>query len=268
VIDNVIEQRFMAVGFLAAAVLLALLVDRAHEAVRRRRPGWSPLAAVAAGLAVAAVALVPVLTTFVPSMPFAMRPVILPRWYTTVAPRLPPGRVLLSYPEPFSGIQVAMAWQAVDRMAYSQAGGGGPQGVSARAGSARAGFEVLGPLAFGVLVAPPVGTRAQLAAVRHALVVWRVNTVVIATNPAAPLLQQGHDPVYAAGFMTEALGRLPVLEAGAWVWNDVSVGRTPALANAPAVLARCAALAERRERHQVATLLVANCVGLAALHHG
>ncbi len=51
----------------------------------------------------------------------------------TVAPTLPPGRVLLSYPAPFSGIQSAMAWQAVNRMHYSQAGGGGPQGV-ARAG--------------------------------------------------------------------------------------------------------------------------------------
>jgi hypothetical protein len=99
---------------------------------------------------VGALALVPMAVTFVPTLPFSMQPVVLPRWYTTVAPKLPPGKVLLSYPAPFSGIQVAMAWQAVDAMAYSQAGGGGPQGVSSRAGSARPGFDTLKLLAFGV----------------------------------------------------------------------------------------------------------------------
>ena len=54
-------------------------------------------------------------------------------------------------------------------MHYSQAGGGGPQGVARRAGTAAAGFKVLTVLGLGVGVAPPSGTPAQLAAVRHAL---------------------------------------------------------------------------------------------------
>ena len=157
-------------------------------------------------------------------LPFAMQPVTLPRWYSEVAPGLPPGRVLLSFPAPFSGLQSAMAWQAVDRMHYSQAGGGGPQGVASRAGSAAAGFTELTVLGFGVGLPVPTGTPSQLAAVRHALAVWQVNTVVIATNPSAPALQQGRDPTYAAAFMTAALGRLPSIEAGAWVWNDVRLG--------------------------------------------
>ncbi len=70
----------------------------------------------------------------------------------------------------------------------------------------------------------PAGTPAQYAAVRHALAVWQVNTVVIATDPAAPRIQRGHDPTYAAAFMTAALGRLPTMEAGAWVWNHVQLG--------------------------------------------
>ena len=37
-------------------------------------------------------------------------------------------------------------------------------------------------------------------------------------------MQQGSDPVYAAAFMTAALGRLPTLQAGAWVWNGVQAG--------------------------------------------
>ena len=32
VVDNVIEQRFMAIGFLAAAVMLAIILDRVHRA--------------------------------------------------------------------------------------------------------------------------------------------------------------------------------------------------------------------------------------------
>ena len=61
-------------------------------------------------------------------LPFTMEAVTLPRWYTQVAPTLPPGRVLLSYPAPFSGLQSAMAWQAVNRMHYSQAVAAGPRG--------------------------------------------------------------------------------------------------------------------------------------------
>jgi dolichyl-phosphate beta-glucosyltransferase len=260
VLENVIEQRYVAIGFLAAAVLLALILDHLHELIPDWR-GWL------GSLAVTAVALVPIASVFVPRLPFAMRPVTLPRWYTTVAPNLPPGRVLLSYPGPFSGIQVAMAWQAVNGMNYSQAGGGGPQGQSFRAGSAAPGFKVLSSLAFGVDEPPPVGTPAQYAAVRHALDLWRVTTVVIATNPGTPPLQQGHDPTYAAAFMTAALGRLPTIEAGAWVWNDVDV---PVHRHAPlrlpsGTVASCALKAESRSGRLVASLQAPMCVGLHGL---
>jgi hypothetical protein len=265
VIQNVIEQRFMAVGFLAAAVLLTLIIDKTHAAVKQRAPRAPRPAAAAGSFVVALAALLPVILTFGPRLPFNMDAVVLPRWYTEVAPKLPPGRVLLNYPVPYSGVQVAMAWQAVNGMNYSQAGGGGPEGLASRAGSAKAGFTVIGLLGFG-LITPPTGTPAQLAATRHALVVWRVNTVVIATNPTAPALQQGHNPTYAAGFMTAALGRLPTIEAGAWVWNDVTVSQHAALRVPTSVLADCAARAEKENRQPVATMQVPNCVGLAGLH--
>ena len=140
-IENVIEQRFMAIGFLAAAIMLAIVLECIHRVL----PDWR---GIMAAVAAACVALVPMTVTFGTRLPFAMRPVILPRWYTEVAPTLPPGRVLLSYPAPFSGNQSAMAWQAVNRMQYSQAGGGGPQGVQRRAGSAAPGFKVLGSPGF------------------------------------------------------------------------------------------------------------------------
>ena len=49
-------------------------------------------------------------------------------------------------------------------------------------------------LDFGVGVPEPPGTPAQYAAVRHALAVWQVNTVVIATDPAAPTAAAGPRP--------------------------------------------------------------------------
>ncbi len=259
VIENVIEQRFMAIGFLAAAVLLAVILDRVH----RTAPDWR--GAVGA-LAVTGVALAPMAATFGPRLPFAMRPVILPRWYAEVAPTLPAGRVLLSYPPPFSGIQNAMAWQAVNRMQYSQAGGGGPQGVAKRAGSAAPGFKVLSLLAFGVGRPLPTGTPAQFAAVRHALAVWRVNTVVIATDPEAPLHQQGRDPAYAAAFMTATLGRPPTVQAGAWVWDDVRPGLQSPLLLKPGALEACVRAADGGSSGGVvAGMGVADCVVQSAL---
>jgi dolichyl-phosphate beta-glucosyltransferase len=257
-IENVAVQRFMAMGYLAAAVLLALILFHVHERVPDWR-GWL------GALAVSALALVPMANVFAPQLPYTMTRVILPRWYTTVAPNLPPGRVLLSYPAAFSGIQVAMSWQAVNQMHYSQAGGGGPQGQASFAGSAAPGFTVLTNIGFGIGVPLPTGTPAEFAAVRHALKVWRVTTVVVATNPAAPSLQQGHDPTYAAAFMTGALGRLPTLQAGAWVWNNVQADTRLPLHLARNTIGDCVARAERRTARVVANLQAPVCVGLQGL---
>ncbi len=253
VLENVIQQRFMAIGFLAAAIMLALILEHIYALL----PDWR---GAFGALLLSAVSLVPMGMIFGDRLPFTMRPVILPRWYQTVAPALPSGRVLLSYPAPFSGIQSAMAWQAVNRMHYSQAGGGGPQGVARRAGSAERGFEELAILGLAVGAPPPTGTPAQLATVRHALAVWRVTTVVIATNPAAPHVQQGSDPVYAAAFMTAALGRLPTLQAGAWVWNGVQAGLPAALHLRPDALDRCVLAAEKHGGRERASLRAPVCV--------
>jgi dolichyl-phosphate beta-glucosyltransferase len=270
VIENVIEQRFMIIGFLAAAFLLAMIVDHIRwrvPALWKKAGRWSGLLGAGAALGVAAVALVPIGATFASSMPFVMRPVTLPRWYVSVAPHLPPDRVLLNYPAPFSGIQVAMAWQAVDAMHFSQAGGGGPQGVSYRAGAAEPGFKALEDLAFGITIPQPTGTRAESAAVRRAISVWKVNTVVIAPEKGTGLTLQGHDPTYAAAFMTAVLGRLPRIQAGAWVWDNVSVDRAgdpPPLRVAPTLIARCVKADEKVVAAQVATLRVARCMKASA----
>jgi hypothetical protein len=257
-VQNVIEQRFMAIGYLAAAVLLAIIMERTYRAV----PDWR---GALGALAVSGVALVPTAVIFSERLPFAMQAVVLPRWYSEVAPTLPPGRVLLTYPPPFSGIQSAMAWQSVLGMRFSQAGGGGPQGVERRAGTAAPGFVVLSDLGLGGPAASPSGTPAQLAAVRHAMAVWQVNTVVIAPDRALSTREVGRDPVYAAAFMTAALGRQPTLEAGAWVWNDVQLQRSAALDLKAGTLTTCAAAAEGKAGLFRATVQLPECVAGGAL---
>ena len=74
--------------------------------------------------------------------------------------------------------------------------------------------------------------------------VWKVNTVVVAPDRALSTRELGRDPVYAAAFMTAALGRQPTLEAGAWVWNHVQLGLTRALVLKAGTLATCTAAAE------------------------
>ncbi len=100
---------------------------------------------------------------------------------------------------------------------------------------------------------------------RHALAVWRVNTVVIATDPAAPRIEQGHDPVYAAAFMTAALGSQPTLQAGAWVWNDVRLRADGPLVVKAGTLATCTGAAEGNPVVFKATLLVTECVAGGAV---
>ncbi len=253
VFENIIEQRYMAVGFLAAAAMLAIILSRVHDLAADWR---GALGAFGVGL----VALLPLAALYGPKLPYTMQSVILPRWYVTVAPTLPPGRILLSYPAPFSGIQSAMAWQAVNRMRYSQAGGGGPQGQAFRAGSAAAGQSILSHLGFGPGGPPPSETPAALAAVRHALVVWKVNTVVVATNPWAPVLQQGHDPTYAAAYMTAALGRLPALQAGAWVWDNVRVATHAPFDESPGTVTLCVLGAEGPFHRVVVSMRAVDCV--------
>jgi hypothetical protein len=137
--------------------------------------------------------------------------------------------------------------------------------VAHRAGTAQAGFKVLSSLAFVLGGRPPAGTPVEYAAVRHALAVWQVNTVVVATNPAVPPIQQGHDPTYVAAFMTAALGYLPTIQAGAWVWDDVDLRRHGPMRPAVGTLSACQREAEGPSGRVVAAIGVADCVALSAL---
>lgn len=232
VLDNIIEQRFICFTFLCVGVFLAVTMDQcrhfksasggAGERIAHRRARTNPKSALGSLFAfvVAGVALGPIVAAFAPALPYDVVPVTLPKWYATEGARMREGAVLLSYPAPFSGIQSAMAWQAVDKMAWMQAGGGGPQGVPDRAGEFRQGFLVLSHLGFG-FAPEPAGSFAQLSAVRSALTGWQVSEVVVGDQEGKSAVLRGHNPVYAAAFMTAVLGAPPRFTSNAWVWSDV-----------------------------------------------
>jgi hypothetical protein len=253
VLDNVVEQRFVAVSYLAMAVMLAVLVDRLRALELPETSLGAPWTAgarrllpAAAGCAAMAVALGPIVAAELPALPYATRPVGVPPWFTEQAPRLPAGQVLLAYPAPFSGIQSSMAWQSIDRLRFAQAGGGGPQGTPDRAGAERPGFLALASLAFG-FAPPPTGTPSQLSDVRRALRGWQVTMVVIPDQPGLPTVLRGHNPSYAAGFMTAALGRPPTFQDDAWVWDSAALNE-PALRLGADTLEICTVSAARAHR--------------------
>jgi hypothetical protein len=164
-VRSIIPGRFIIVTTVCAAVILAVVVDRVHGFVAtvidrwRKTPahGAAPspaatgagisvvarLVAAVAALAVAGVALAPIGSALAPNTPLTTRTVTLPRWFADVAPHLPAGQVVLAVPAPFSLVQAAMSWQAVDSLHFALVGGGGPEGLPVRAGRERAGLVVV-----------------------------------------------------------------------------------------------------------------------------
>ncbi|HEX7459623.1 MAG TPA: hypothetical protein VF279_03270, partial [Acidimicrobiales bacterium] len=223
-IGNIVEVRFTLVLTLCAAVMVAIVIDRVHTWASGRRSGGTPTSWLAAALAVAM--FVPTLGAVWSNLPLTTRAVVLPRWYSEVGARLPSGKVVLAYPAPFSGLQSSQAWQAVNSMRWAQAGGGGPEGQPGRAGRARAGFEVLFDASLDLGIAPGP-TPAALTAIRRALAVWGVTTIVVPVQADLPLYERGRSSAYAVGLLTAAMGRPPTFGHSAWVWSSVRATGTP-----------------------------------------
>ncbi len=235
-VGDIVEVRFVFLVTLCAAVMTGLVVDHAHAALEARAGGG---AVGSDGLAWALVALVllPSVVALWPNLPLTTRAVVLPAWYARQGSELPPGRVILAYPVPSSGLQSSEAWQAVNAMTWAQASGGGPQGQPFRAGAARPGFEVLSAASLPLGPAP-LPTAASLSAVREAMRLWRVTTVVVPDQPGLPVYEQGRSGAYASGFFTAVLGTLPTHVDDAWVW-DRAGGAPPAAPVSAAGFTRC-----------------------------
>jgi hypothetical protein len=254
VLKEILPDQFVPLVTLFLAFLLAVGLDALHGVYRRPSSwmaGHRALLTGVATLAVAVVALVPVLTTF--DAPLRVVRVRTPTYLREAGTRPPEGSVVLTVPFAVSGSSQPMLWQAMQGMRFRLAGAalktpdaqGGPVGAGAP-GSAR---RILTDLTIGGS-ALPAGTTTQLATVRQALKSWQVDQVVITGA--------SRDPVYASGFFTAALGAAPVFERRAWVWKV-----QPGEALAPPVtgipLSSCRSLAASAgERHLPLTM--ARCV--------
>jgi hypothetical protein len=217
--DNIIPSRFLLITYLAAAVMLGLIVDHARTDTNRWRasrhrlgePGpdgrWR-LAGTAAAVAVALIALVPIASYYSSGVPLTTQPVVLPAWFRAVAPHLGPDQVVLAFPVPFALFQSAMTWQAVDGMSFAMVGGGGPDALPARAGKEAPGQTDIGNLSISSAGSQMI-TPTEVAAVRRALDGWGVTTVVVPDPTHLPTIRQAH----------------------AWVWTGVDRAGPPILAS-------------------------------------
>jgi hypothetical protein len=245
VVQNVTVTRFAAVTTLCAAVLLGIVVDRTQGVVVRWARSWvSPLvrplsAVVGAGvaLAVAAVATAPLGSAIALNVPLTTAKVTLPQWFTTAAPTLPSGQVVLAFPPPVAGA-AAMTWQSVDGLHFALATGTGPESIAARAGPEQAGLDVLTSDSV-VLSRPAPATARRVAVVRRALAGWGV-TVVVVADPVGlmPSFDRTSGTAAALELFTAAIGRRPRFTDDAWVWSGVRSPGRPLAAPARS-FARC-----------------------------
>jgi hypothetical protein len=263
--DNIIPSRFLLITFLAAAVMLGLIVDHLYVAIGGANGGRAgarrrALGAVA-GVVVAAAAVGPIAGYYAGGLPLTTQTVVLPAWFRTVAPHLRGRQVVLAFPVPFDLLQSAMTWQAVDTMSYAMVGGGGPDSLAARAGTEAAGQADMGSLSAG---AAQSITPAEIGAVRHALDGWGVTMVVVPDPAGLPEYEQLRQVRTLVVLMSAATGQRPLRQAHAWVWTAVDKAGPPVLASA----ARSAACGTGRPDGTVASIgRSAACVLAAAPSH-
>jgi hypothetical protein len=243
---NVIPSRFGLVVYLCAAVMLGVVCDHTYAWVAtgaRSGVGSSPatapapgrsVAGAAAGVLVAAIALVPIAGYFADGLPLTVTPVRPPLWFRTVAPHLPPHQVLVVFP--FAFRQSNMTWQAVDRMSFAMVGGGGPNSIPSRAGPERVGQQYLANISLSG--GPQSIVAGEVAAVRSALDGWGVTGVVLPDPRGLPMYERVFAVRDIVVLMTAATGQAPVYTAGAWVWSGLAHAG-PSSTLGPAELAAC-----------------------------
>jgi hypothetical protein len=181
VLHNLSATRLSLYVVLAAALLLAVGLDRAHA------EGWfgrhHRLAVLAAGLCA-----LPLL----PSLPYKYVDARTPSYFTSDAvKRIPDGGVAFTYPVPRFPNSAPMDWQALSGFRYRSLGGyvitPRPDGKGTFKGGVSVWELVVGQAADGKpLDAPPQVQRRMLAEMTQ----WHVRAVLVADRPGADAVEQ------------------------------------------------------------------------------
>jgi len=239
-VQNIVPDRFMVITVLCASVMLGIAVDATRRwvtvtpGIRSGRPDRNAApsagrraAAGGAALVVTLIALVPIANSYVGRLPLTVGPMVVPEWFRTVAPHLPPGQVVLTYPSSFGGFLTSLTEQVDNGLSYDTVEGGGPSEVPSRLGPEASGAAALGDAALALDPAATY-TPATATAVREALLGWGVTRVVVPDPSGLPSYEQGLHTSYAVALLTAATGQRPQFEADAWVWvPDTSVPAVP-----------------------------------------
>ena len=230
VLDGLLAPRFVLVAYMAAAIILAVGLDRLRGDIARRSPAprWPGVTCLAVGV----IGLVPLL----PSGPFGHSPLPVPRFFrkpAVIDRRVPPGSVLLPYPnaqEPSVDAVVvpwprSMLWQAVADMRFRMIGAYAAQPFDGHLGQGdelleppRAVERFLGRALYGPRAVPGVALPSDLPRLVRAFCLrYRVRTVVV--DPHV-----GVEPAAVVHLFSIALGRPPERLAGVDAWFDVGRG--------------------------------------------
>ena len=230
ILQNIRPDRFLTETYLALAVLLCLIVDHVNESVRARSGSrvaasdsrnYPTALAVAAGLGVGALALLPIAAYMAQGLPLTTRAVKIPTYFQHPPATVRGRDVLYVFPAANSGIETAMTWQAVDGMRYAMVGLGGPSGVLSRMPyDVRQGSAVLSNVAYPFPGPVPI-TSGAIESVRRSLAAWGVTTVIVPNDPDLPPYDQVASTTLANALITAATGQAPTYRSKAWVWNHV-----------------------------------------------
>ena len=150
-----------------------------------------------------------------------------------------PAGCSLTYPFATADSQSAIPWQAIGRMPYAMAGGGGPPGTVARAGRRPAPGSPSSEPPRCSFAPPPadVGRQPGRGAAGHARLGGdhggrprRHRAPTSTSRPGAPSC--------GVAFFTAVLGSAPARQAGAWVWDRGGHRHRPPGADRPGRLRR------------------------------
>jgi hypothetical protein len=204
IIGSLLPVRLMVAGYLALAVIVAIFVERVLEEPIGRRAG---------GLAIVAVALVPL----IPTLPIASAQLTIPAFFTDgAAQRLPStGSVLMTPYGKFFPDYPPELWEAVSGMAFkSQLGivytpGPGGHLVGPEMDPLGQELNAVGDLGTPAPATLSAGVRATYLADMRA---QDVTTVIVGPSEGAAQVTR---------LMTELLGRPGISTGGVTVWYGV-----------------------------------------------